>query len=83
MEALIQEARELKQCLLAGYYERAYELAQNIDDELTTQELKKEPVRTTKPNWFDMWPNVIGTINYKHNFISIIGDVNYDERSCL
>lgn len=41
MGALIQEARELKQCLLAGLYERAYELAQNIDDELTTQEIKK------------------------------------------
>lgn len=42
MEELIYEARELKQCLLAGYYERAYELAQNIDDEITSMEIKKE-----------------------------------------
>lgn len=41
MESLIIEARELKECLKAGFYERAYELAQNIDDELTTMEIKK------------------------------------------
>ena len=42
MEGIIAEVRELKQCLLAGYYERAYELAQNIDDEVTTMEIKRE-----------------------------------------
>lgn len=47
MEGLIAEARELKQCLLAGYYERAYELAQNIDDELTTMEIKKDQSKAT------------------------------------
>lgn len=46
MEQLIQEIRELKNCLKTGYYERAYELAQNIDDELTTAEIKKEPTNT-------------------------------------
>lgn len=40
MESIILEVRELKECLKAGYYERAYELAQNIDDEITTLELK-------------------------------------------
>lgn len=41
MDGIIAEARELKYCLLAGLYERAYELAQNIDDEATTMEIKK------------------------------------------
>lgn len=41
MEGLISEIRELKDCLKVGMYEKAYELAQNIDDELTTIELKK------------------------------------------
>lgn len=41
MEEIIAEVRELKQCLLTGYYERAYELAQNIDDEITSLEIKK------------------------------------------
>ena len=41
MDSLIPEVRELKQCLIAGLYERAYELAQNIDDELTTREIKR------------------------------------------
>lgn len=40
MESIIAEIRELKECLKAGYYERAYELAQNVDDELTTYEIK-------------------------------------------
>lgn len=40
MEEIIAEIRELKECLKAGYYERAYELAQNVDDELTTYEIK-------------------------------------------
>lgn len=40
MESIILEVRELKECLKAGYYERAYELAQNVDDELTTYEIK-------------------------------------------
>lgn len=40
MEGIIAEVRELKECLKAGYYERAYELAQNVDDELTTLEIK-------------------------------------------
>ena len=40
MEGIIAEIRELKNCLKAGYYERAYELAQNIDDELTTIAIK-------------------------------------------
>lgn len=39
MEGIIAEMRELKYCLLSGFYERAYELAQNVDDELTTIEL--------------------------------------------
>lgn len=34
--------RELKDCLKTGFYERAYELAQNIDDELTTMEIMKK-----------------------------------------
>lgn len=41
MDEVIAEVRELKDCLKAGYYERAYELAQNVDDELTTFELKQ------------------------------------------
>lgn len=41
MEGIIAEARELKDCLKTGFYERAYELAQNIDDELTSLELNK------------------------------------------
>lgn len=41
MEQIIYETRELKQCLLTGFYEKAYELAQNIDDELTSYEIKK------------------------------------------
>lgn len=40
MEGIIAEIRELKTCLKTGYYERAYELAQNIDDELTAYEIK-------------------------------------------
>lgn len=40
MEGVIAEARELKECLKTGFYERAYELAQNIEDELTTFEIK-------------------------------------------
>lgn len=43
MEQLINEVREAKQCLLAGAYELAYEKMQNIDDELTLREIKKEP----------------------------------------
>jgi hypothetical protein len=39
---LIGEARELKNCLKAGLYERAYELAQNIDDELTSLAINKK-----------------------------------------
>jgi hypothetical protein len=48
VEELIPEIRELKECLKTGFYERAYELAQNIDDELTTMSIKKasqEPPR--------------------------------------
>lgn len=41
MKKLIIEVRTLKNCLKAGLYERAYECAQNIDDELTTMEIKK------------------------------------------
>ncbi len=41
MKELIIEVRTLKNCLKAGLYERAYECAQNIDDELTTMEIKK------------------------------------------
>ena len=41
MEGIIAEIRELKDCLKVGMYERAYELAQNIDDEITTIEIKK------------------------------------------
>lgn len=41
MEGIINEVRELKHCLLAGLYARAYELAQNVDDELTTLEIKR------------------------------------------
>ena len=42
MDGLIAEIRELKDCLRTGLVERAYELAQNIDDELTTMEIKKD-----------------------------------------
>lgn len=42
MEKIIAEIRELKNCLKTGFYERAYELAQNVDDELTTAEIKKD-----------------------------------------
>lgn len=42
MEGIIAEMRELKDCLKTGFYERAYELAQNIDDELTTMEIMKK-----------------------------------------
>lgn len=45
MEGLILEVRELKDCLKTGFYERAYELAQNIDDELTSLELNKIKTR--------------------------------------
>lgn len=38
---LLSEMRELKECIKAGFYPRAYELAQNIDDELTSYELRK------------------------------------------
>lgn len=41
MKDLIIEARTLKNCLKTGLYEQAYECAQNIDDELTTMEIKK------------------------------------------
>lgn len=41
MEGLIAEAKELKNCLRTGYYERAYELAENIEDELITMEIKR------------------------------------------
>lgn len=50
MEGLINEARELKECLKAGYYERAYELAQNIDDELTSIEIKKASQKPPRLN---------------------------------
>lgn len=40
MEGIIAEVRELKECLKTGFYERAYVLAQNIDDELTTFEIR-------------------------------------------
>lgn len=48
MEGIIAEIRELKDCLKTGFYERAYELAQNIDDEITSIEIKRtsqEPPR--------------------------------------
>lgn len=41
MESLISEIRELKDCLKTGFYEKAFELAQNIDDEITTIEIKR------------------------------------------
>jgi hypothetical protein len=41
VKELIIEVRTLKNCLKAGLYEKAYECAQNIDDELTTREIKK------------------------------------------
>lgn len=41
MESIIVEIRELKNCLKAGMYERAYELAQNVDDEITSMEIKR------------------------------------------
>lgn len=52
MEGIIAEIRELKNCLKVGMYERAYELAQNVDDEITTLEIKKasqEPPHSDKP----------------------------------
>lgn len=50
MESLICEAKELKNCLKTGYYERAYELAQNIEDELTTMAIKKDQSAATTPD---------------------------------
>lgn len=41
MEEIIAEMIELKDCIRTGFYERAYELAQNVCDELTTFEIKK------------------------------------------
>ena len=41
MEGIISEARELKECIKTGYYERAYELAQNIEDELISIVLRE------------------------------------------
>lgn len=39
MEEIIAEVRNAKYCLLAGNYELAYAMMQNIDDELTTREI--------------------------------------------
>lgn len=50
MEEIICEVRELKECLKTGFYERAYELAQNVDDELTTFEIKTASEFTKKQN---------------------------------
>ena len=47
MEGLIYEAKELKNCLKAGFYERAYELAQNIEDELVMMAIKKDQSEAT------------------------------------
>lgn len=48
MESIIAEVRNAKQCLLAGDYEHAFEMMQNVDDELTTLELKKEIASATQ-----------------------------------
>lgn len=39
MESIIAEVRNAKQALLAGNYELAYTMMQNVDDELTQREL--------------------------------------------
>lgn len=39
MEQIIAEVRNAKQCLLAGNYEQAYVMMQNVDDELTAREI--------------------------------------------
>lgn len=41
LEGIINESKELQDCLKVGYYERAFELARNIEDELIAIELKK------------------------------------------
>ena len=47
MEKIIEEVRNAKRCLLVGNYELAYEMLQNVDDELTTMVIKKENVKAT------------------------------------
>lgn len=47
MESIIAEVRNAKQCLLAGNYELAYTMMQNVDDELTTIEIKKSDCTAT------------------------------------
>lgn len=49
LEGLIAEARELENCLKTGYLERAYELAQNIDDELTTIAIEQQKKASHEP----------------------------------
>ena len=44
MESIITEVRNAKASLLAGNYELAYEMMQNVDDQLTLMAIKKEPV---------------------------------------
>lgn len=39
--ALIDEAKKIKYCLVAGAYEMAYEHTQNLEDELTTVAIKE------------------------------------------
>lgn len=41
VDGLIAEAKELKDCIKTGFNERAYELAQNIEDELVSMAIKK------------------------------------------
>ena len=48
MEKIIEEVRNAKRYLLTGQYELAFVAIQNVDDELTTRELKKEPFSATK-----------------------------------
>lgn len=49
--SLIDEAKDIKYCILTGADELAYQHAQNLEDELTTvalQELKKQDLCTTE-----------------------------------
>lgn len=41
MNELIYEAKLCKNCIKTGLYEKAYESAQNIEDELTRLEIQK------------------------------------------
>ena len=54
MESLIAEIRNAKEELKAGRYDEAYVMLQNVDDELTSREIKKllkwEAIKTHSSN---------------------------------